>query len=218
MSYNNYNTALQSNNDVLSTVPDLVYMLDDETDTTIEDSLVTMDISSYTNSRVTSVGDGAFAHASKLTSVNFPNVSNIGSSAFYWCSSLTTASFPSATTIDQDAFYMCSRLTTVSFPMATTIGDSAFGQCLSLTTASFPNVKTIGGSAFSGCYNLKSLYLTGSSVCTLSNSNAFTSTPIGGYSTSAGTYGSIYVPASLLTAYQTATNWTYFSSRFREFT
>jgi hypothetical protein len=46
------------------------------------------------------------------------------------------------------------------------------------------------------------------------NSNAFASTPIGGYSTSTGTYGSIYVPASLLTSYQTATNWTYFSSRF----
>jgi hypothetical protein len=54
----------------------------------------------------------------------------------------------------------------------------------------------------------------GSSVCKLSHSNAFTSTPIGGYSASAGTYGSIYVPASLLTAYKTATNWTYFSSRF----
>jgi hypothetical protein len=45
-------------------------------------------------------------------------------------------------------------------------------------------------------------------------SNAFSSTPIGGYSTSAGTYGSIYVPTSLLTSYKNATNWTYFSSRF----
>ena len=63
-------------------------------------------------------------------------------------------------------------------------------------------------------YNFKYLYLTGSSLCKLSNSNAFSSTPIGGYSASAGTYGSIYVPASLLTSYQTATNWAYFSSRF----
>jgi hypothetical protein len=43
------------------------------------------------------------------------------------------------------------------------------------------------------------------------NSNAFSSTPIGGYGLGAG---SIYVPTSLLTSYQTATNWTYFSSRF----
>jgi hypothetical protein len=61
---------------------------------------------------------------------------------------------------------------------------------------------------------LTSLYLTGSSLCTLAHSNAFGSTPIGGYSASTGTYGNIYVPTSLLTSYQNATNWTYFSSRF----
>lgn len=96
----------------------------------------------------------------------------------------------------------------------TSIGTYAFYNCFSLTTASFPAATSIGNSAFYNCYSLKSLYLTGSSLCKLSNPNAFTSTPIGGYSTSAGTYGSIYVPASLLTSYQTATNWTYFSSRF----
>lgn len=134
------------------------------------DSLITMDISSYTNSRVSNIGQGAFAYASKLQSVNFNN----------------------CTTISASAFAYCSRLTTVSFPTCTTISDYAFWSC----------------------YNLTSLYLTGSSLCNLSNSNAFTSTPIGGYSASAGTYGSIYVPASLLTSYQTATNWAYFSSRF----
>jgi hypothetical protein len=67
---------------------------------------------------------------------------------------------------------------------------------------------------FKNCIYLKSLYLMGSSLCQLYSSNAFASTPIGGYSTYTSTYGSIYVPASLLTSYQTATNWTYFSSRF----
>ena len=112
------------------------------------------------------------------------------------------------------AFYECYSLTTASFPKVTSIGGYAFCYCGRLTTVSFPKVTTIGGYAFNRCYNLKSLYLTGSSLCKLSNSNAFTSTPIGGYSTSAGTYGSIYVPASLLNSYKTATNWTYFSSRF----
>lgn len=46
------------------------------------------------------------------------------------------------------------------------------------------------------------------------NSNAFSSTPIGGYRTYAGQYGSIYVPTSMLTTYKTASNWSYFSSRF----
>ena len=112
------------------------------------------------------------------------------------------------------AFAICTKLTAVSFPNCTSIGDSAFYYCDNLTVVSFPNCINIGSYAFARCLNLKSLYLTGSSICKLSNSNAFSYTPIGGYSTSAGTYGSIYVPTSLLTSYKAATNWTYFSSRF----
>ena len=183
-------------------------------DTSAEDSIVTNTISSYTNDRVTSIGNYAFYSRSKLTTVSFPKVTSIGSSAFYYCTSLTTASFPVATSIGSAAFYNCARLTTASFPVATSIGSFAFYYCTNLTTASFPKATSIGSSAFLNCYRLKSLYLTGSSLCKLSASNAFASTPIGGYSASAGTYGSIYVPASLLTSYKAATNWTYFSSRF----
>lgn len=182
--------------------------------TSTEDSLVTGEISNYTNSRISTIRQGAFALASNLQSVEFPKCTNIGASAFDYCSSLTTISFPICANIGYAAFFSCGNLTTASFPVCTTIGQNAFFSCKNLTTASFPVCTTIGSFAFSKCYNLKSLYLTGSSLCTLSNSNAFISTPIGGYSTSAGTYGSIYVPASLLTSYQTATNWTYFSSRF----
>jgi hypothetical protein len=161
------------------------------------DSLITMNMSTYTNNRVTSIGIGAFAFADKLQSANFNKVLSIGRSAFYDCSSLTTVSFPACKTIEPTIGY-----------------GGAFYDCDSLTTASFPACTTIGSLAFYKCYNLKSLYLTGSTLCTLLSSDAFSSTPIGGYSASAGTYGSIYVPASLLTSYKTATNWTYFSSRF----
>ena len=183
-------------------------------DTSAEDSIITKTISSYTNDRVSSIGQGAFAYADNLKSVSFPVTTTIGSSAFGYCTRLTTISFPKVATIGNNAFSNCSKLTTVSFPVATTIGNHAFHSCRSLTTVSFPKVTTIGSCAFYSCYNLKSLYLTGSSLCKLFNSNAFTSTPIGGYLASAGTYGSIYVPASLLASYKKATNWTYFSSRF----
>jgi hypothetical protein len=162
----------------------------------------------------TFISNGAFAKCFSLTTVSFPAATTIGSSAFTGCRSLETISFPVATTISSHAFMNCSNLTTVNFPAATTICNVAFSSCHNLATASFPAATNIGYSVFSYCYNLKSLYLTGSSVCKLSTSNTFLSTPIGGYSTSAGTYGSIYVPQSLLTSYQTATNWTYFSSRF----
>ncbi len=164
--------------------------------------------------RANGVGKGAFANCVNLTAVSFPAALSIESYAFRGCSNLAAVSFPVATVIGIDAFRSCVNLTTVSIPACTTISDYAFFGCSKLTTVSFPAATTISDYAFGRCYNLKSLYLTGSSLCTLSNSNAFSSTPIGGYSTSAGTYGSIYVPASLLTSYKTATNWTYFSSRF----
>ena len=227
-------------------------------DTSVEDSLITRNLSSYTNSRVTSIGSYAFYSCSKLTSVSFPAATTIGNSAFCNCSNLTTISFPVATSIGRYAFGSCSKLTTISFPSATSIvayafancssltsislpkakiiANGTFQDCISLTSASFPAVTSIsnyafnscyrlasvnlpaaisiGFYAFSKCYNLIKLYLTGSSLCKLDASNAFSSTPIGGYSTSAGTYGSIYVPASLLASYKAATNWAYFSSRF----
>lgn len=162
----------------------------------------------------TTISGSTFLYCSSLTSVSFPNVKTIGHYAFAGCTGLTSVNFPNATTIHGHAFSNCTKLTSVSFPNVTTISYSAFNRCSRLTSASFPNVTTIDTNAFSYCTRLTKLYLTGSSLCKLTSVLAFYSTPIYGYSTSAGTYGSIYVPASLLTSYQTATNWAYFSSRF----
>ena len=46
------------------------------------------------------------------------------------------------------------------------------------------------------------------------NSNAFNNTPYAGYSNHFSGTPYIYVPASLVDTYKTATNWTYFSSYF----
>jgi hypothetical protein len=176
-------------------------------DTSVEDAFITRTITSITNDRVRSIGNYAFASCTSLTSVSFPNATTIGSYAFYYCSKLTTISFPNATTIGSNAFCYCSKLTTISFPNATTIGIYAFNNCSNLTSISFPKATTIGNNAFYRCSKLTTIYLTNSSVCKLSNSNAFSSTGIG------SDKGSIFVPASLLTSYKTATNWTYFSNR-----
>ena len=163
----------------------------------------------------TGIGSNAFANCSKLTVVNFPSCTSIYPSAFYNCISITTAEFQSCVTVGSNAFSKCSSLTTVSFPACKVIGGNAFAYCSKLTTASFPSCTSIAVSAFYRCFNLISLYLLGSSIPSLANSNAFTSTPIAGYTTSTGgVYGSIYVPSSLYSSYKTATNWTYFSSRF----
>jgi hypothetical protein len=67
--------------------------------------------------------------------------------------------------------------------------------------------------AFSGCVRLISLYLTSVSRVPTLGTSVFTSTPIGGYTTDAGQYGSVYVPMSLVDAFKTATNWSFISAR-----
>ena len=140
------------------------------------------------------------------------DVTTIGSYVFYNCRSLTSVSFPVCTSIGGYAFNGCINLASVNFPACTSIASQAFRYCSSLTSANFPICANIGSSAFGGCSKLASLTLGASSVCTLYNSNVFTGTPIS-VSTYIGNYGSIYVPASLVNAYKSATNWTRYSSR-----
>ncbi len=178
----------------------------------------------------------AFMQAS-ITTVDLPNVYFLGKSAFASCYKLTHVDLPNATTIDSDAFFNCSKLTDVSIPAVTTIGNRAFGDCISISeinlpsatnvgtytfqqcynlrTVKLPVASTIGQYVFSRCFNLLSLYLLGSSVTTLTNKNAFQSTPISTYTASTGgVYGSIFVPSSLYNDYIAATNWSLYAARF----
>ena len=199
-----------------------------------EDGLITRTTTQYTNSKASTIGSWAFYASPNLKTVNFTACTEIMYRAFGNCTALTSVSFPACTQIGGYAFFSAG-IKTAYFPKCTNILALAFGSCNSLSAIDLPacvsisdsfskcsNLKTvslsactyIGWGAFASCYRLTSLHLLGSSVCKLNASNAFTSSPIGGYSTYAGTYGSIYVPASLLASYKAATNWTYFSSRF----
>ena len=238
----NYNSQLQSNNDILSSnIVDLQRAIDKANSlpdagsgsNENEDAFVMGTLSNYTNNRVSFIGSSAFYASSSLQSVNFPAVVNIGAEAFGDCitlqyanfplameigrgafrfTALKSANFPSVVKINWEAFYNCVSLDSVDFPATTSIGMNAFYKCYGLQIASFPSASYIGVAAFEECQNLRYFYLIGSSVCTLQHSTAFHSTPIAGDSTN--NYGSIYVPASLLQSYKTATNWVYFSSRF----
>ena len=84
-------------------------------------------------------------------------------------------------------------------PMAQ-IGVSAFSSCYSLTSVVIPSgVTSIGGSAFQNCYSLTSIKMLGTTPPTLPDA-----TTILAYSS----FLSIQVPASALSTYQGATNWT----------
>lgn len=186
------------------------------------------------------IGIAAFASCKSLTSISFSLCTSLGNYAFQSCSNLTNVYFPECQTIGQSCFYNNINLTSIYFPKVTSIGTGAFSSCNNLSQVNFSilsnldacfqycfnlSIISLGGTfsiikpyTFSRCYNLLSLYLNTSSLITLSNANAFISTPISNYTTSTnGTYGSIYVPASLYSAYLTATNWSLYSNRIVSF-
>lgn len=125
---------------------------------------------------------------------------------------MTQVNFPQCTTIGDAAFANCTNLSQISFPECTSIGYQAFIYCYSLTQVSFPKCTNISAFAFYGCSRLLSLYFLGNSIITLSSSNAFINTPLTDNSYTE-LFGNIYVPATLLATYKTATNWVYYSSR-----
>ena len=160
------------------------------------------------------VDSSAFAQCSKLTSVSVPSLSSIGANAFASCKALSVIDLPLVSFIPQAVFANCTSLTDVSLPEASTIGTNAFQSCWALSTLSLPKVSFISASAFRYCFNLLSLYMLGSYVARLTG-YPFSSTPIGGYTTSTGgVYGSIFVPASLYDQYISAAYWSTYSSRF----
>ena len=158
----------------------------------------------------------AFVERSTLKTINALSCKEIGSNAFAYCGSLEEAVFPLCETIGSLAFTNCLSLSSISFPVCKTIEISAFSSCFSLNIASFPSCEVIRASAFRYCKSLMSVILLASSVVALSASNAFSSTPIVN-SSYTGSFGSIFVPASLVEAYKSANNWSYYSNRITSY-
>ena len=159
------------------------------------------------------IGSYAFAGCWSLSEAIFPNVQTVGGTAFenYWA--LETVYMPSCTSLQTGGIFRSnSSLKSVNLDACVNVPPQAFQNCKALSVISLPNVSSLWNGTFSGCVNLVSVYLLGSSVCPLS-SYVFASTPIGGYSAVAGQYGSVYVPASLLSQYQSARFWSSYSSR-----
>ena len=143
------------------------------------DDIVNKTISgTYRNETVTNINQYLFNGCSNLTNVELPALTLIAPYLFAYCTSLTNLSFNELTLIGSNAFYGCSNLTSLSV-------KSLFGL-------------QIQASAFASCTSLSSITIDYNGVATLSNTNAFQSAnaPI-----------TIYVPASQISSYQTATNW-----------
>lgn len=193
-------------------------------------SLVDRSITEYADDIITELGSGAFYLCGKLTNVNLPAVTKIGDMCFNGCSelisvnlplvnnkiymtfdgcsALTSISLPFAPSVGYLGFRGCSSLTTVNMPVATKIETWGFQYCSSLSILDMPAVNSIAGMALENCTSLDKLVLRNNAVCSL-DSSAFNNTPI-----AAGS-GYIFVPASLVGSYKTATNWSAYANQIR---
>ena len=147
-----------------------------------------------------------FIYCSSLSQISLPMCSRIDDNAFNKCTSLSQISLPMCSRIDDNAFFACSSLSQISLPMCSRIGMYVFTYC-PLTQVSLPMCSFIGNYTFQNCSSLSIITIGYSSVCNLINSMTFDHTQI------TPSTGSIYVPASLVDSYKSATNWSYFSTQ-----
>ena len=106
----------------------------------------------YKLSDKTKIGDNAFTHCNKLTSVIINNsVETISYRSFFNCNKLTSVTIGSGVkTIGNQVFWNCVSLKSIDIPSSVkTIGSSALGSCTSLTSVTIPSsVTSIGNDAF----------------------------------------------------------------------
>ena len=175
---------------------------------------------------LTSVGAAAFMNCYSLSSIYAPKLKTINSNAFASCYALQ--SVPGQENIEtfysmNAVFANCRALSQVILPkLSGTIGANLFASCTSLSLVVLGNMTKAScsfgtGSTFTGCSGLMSLYLLYSSICSAGYSTygvaLLSGTPMSN-STYTGDFGSIYVPASLLSQYQSSNYWSLFSARF----
>lgn len=160
---------------------------------------------------LTSIGTYSFYNASGLTITKLPDsITSIGDYGFGFSSNLALTKLPSSlTSLGAQCFNGCSKLAITKVPPGvTSIGDYTFQNCTSLRNVEIEgNITSIGSNAFYGCSNLSDIRLPNvTKVPTLSNKNAFTNSKI------TATTGHIWVPASLLSSFKSASNWSNYAS------
>jgi len=138
------------------------------------------------------------------------DVTAIDAYVCYQCYSLESATVPdSITSIGDHAFSYCYSLESIIIPDdVKSIGVNAFYYCYRLISITIPDsVTSIGGGAFSACCSMSECHFKPTTPPTLANTNAFNGIPSDCI---------IYVPQGSLSAYQSATNWSSYSSKMQE--
>ena len=162
------------------------------------------------NPQCTEFGDCSFRNCGALESVLFKGntLTTIGMGAFRECTNLQYLEIPTTTTTIEDrAFYRAGLKSLTGTAGITTIGESAFVNCLALESIEFSNITYVGKLAFAGCYSLENVVLKMNAIPTTNVTNA------GENILYESVDAKIYVPANLVSQYQSAPYWSAYSSR-----
>lgn len=172
---------------------------------------------------VDSIGVRAFA-GKPITSVTGNAVTSIGHSAFVGCSSLASVVLPNITALDQFTFEGCSVLKTLHLPNVASSNTYNYRNS-GIETLVLPKISRVTGwqtfseakalktvdilgfdfyrQTFNGCIAMNVLIIRADTVISLTNTDVFGNTPFA----SGKSGGTLYVPSSLISSYQSATNW-----------
>lgn len=163
------------------------------------------ELETYSSAEVTLVNDRAFQISTTLKSVSLPNCLQCNSNAFAYNTNLESVSLPSATKFLNNVFDGCSKLPGIVLPSITSMGNGCFQNCSKLKYADIlgNNTNWSSGSMFSGATIFDTFIIRCNAVLPLPNVNWFNNTCF----KSGGTGGTLYVPNSLKSSYQGATNW-----------
>lgn len=200
-----------------------------------QNGTTTEDVTNYANAEITvNVSGGGGASAEDLFTGTFPSgdvsITNVTSTyqclrgntaitrfasdsitQFYSanflqsCSALETVELTAIVSrLQGNMFQSCTNLESISIPkLATTFPIYGAADCTKLKFVDIGKCTQIIGNAFNGDTVLDKIVIRNTSVCGLQNVSAFSGTPFA----SGGSGGTIYVPSSLISSYQSASNW-----------
>ena len=152
----------------------------------VEVSLLTREITEYSNPTLTTLGAYAVS-GTKITMLDLPALTTIAGYAFY-----------ENTTLQQ-----------MTFPALKEIPYNGCRQWKGLAKGDFHVLKSIGSNGFYQATNLETLIIRTNSVCTIASGSTLTASKI------INKEGYIYVPAALVDSYKAATNWSAYAAQIR---
>ncbi len=171
-------------------------------------------LTEYVNGTPTAIPADLFKGQDKLQKIDMTSVKSVGNNAFRECSALVEVNLPVLETLGSAAFIHCTALAEVKFPavLSSGVAVNALRYCSALKKVDFGEInaaKGLLGYCLADCKVLETLIVRNTDQPPKLTAMSFNNTPI-----MTGT-GYIYVPAALVDAYKSATNWSAYADQIR---